>query len=228
MSHSSSSVPRRYSQLGQDYFFQPVPQADAYASPGNHPLRDVSERHRPPPLPLGSSTLYDPPSQSKEYLLDTASSRRSSVPYSPYTGSTLRTASDSKSYDDPPNSATQFLLPASSNPRSESRRTSSTYLGKRPPTSGWYAHFEATDWKAIIIHTVAVACAYPFLILVCLLASNKTLFWSRVIVGCGCGILAFALGRTPFCAARRYLEASSALLILILFYSLLIMIVVNL
>ncbi|KLO16745.1 hypothetical protein SCHPADRAFT_847669 [Schizopora paradoxa] len=214
MSYSSSfpSSTSRYSQLSQDFFFQPQPDADRdHASPGSHPLRDlqVPGRHRPPPLPLGSSsTLYDPPSQSKEYLLDTASSRRSSVPYSPY--SNLRTsASDSKPYDDTPNSATHFLLRDAGIPSSESRRTSSTYVGRRPPTSGWYAHFEATDWKSILIHTVAVACAYPFLILVCLLASNKTLFWSRVIVGFGCGILAFALGRTPFCAARRYLEAST-------------------
>lgn len=227
MSYSSSSASpdsRRYSQISQDYFFQPVPQADAGvhpSTPGNHPLRDLPQRHRPNPLPLKSSTFYDAPSQSKEYLLDTASSHRSSLPYSPFTHS--RTPSGaSKSYDDPPSSAMQLLLPPSGTPKSAYQR-SSTYVGKRPPASGWYAYFEATDWKSIIIHTVAVACAYPFLILMCLLASNKTLFWSRVIVGFGCGILAFALGRTPFGAARRYLEASSALtcVIFILFYSLL-------
>ncbi len=190
MSYSSSSVPsssKRYSQMGQDYFFQPVPQTDAHTSPGNHrdhPLHDLPQRHRPNPLPLSSSTFYDAPSQSKEYLLDTASSRRSSVPYSPYTHS--RTASGSKPFDDPPTSATRLLLSPSGTPGSVQRRTP-TYAGKRPPTSGYYAYFEATDWKSIIIHTVAGRMRIPFLILMCMLASNKTLFWSRVIVGFDAG-----------------------------------------
>ena len=87
------------------------------------------------------------------------------------------------------------------------------YIPKEPPKSGFYAYFEPTDWKGIIMHIVFTLVAYPFLILICLAASNKILFWSRVIVGAGCGILGFCLGYNPYRFARRYLEAGSAFIL---------------
>ncbi|KLO16744.1 hypothetical protein SCHPADRAFT_198455 [Schizopora paradoxa] len=81
-------------------------------------------------------------------------------------------------------------------------RNASTCSRRRP-------YFEATDWVAIMFHSLAVGSAYPFLYLVCFFASDRTLFWSRLIVRLGSGILAFALGRTPFFAARKYLEATT-------------------
>ena len=84
----------------------------------------------------------------------------------------------------------------------------------RPRTrqkNGFYSYFEKTDWNGIVMHTIFCFVAYPFLIALCALASDRSIFWARVIVGGGCGVLGYALAFYPYRFATRYLEAGSTL-----------------
>lgn len=73
-------------------------------------------------------------------------------------------------------------------------------------------NFEAPEWHKIIIHVILCLIAYPFLFLSVKIAQNKTLFWSRLIVSVGCGVVGFLLGLSLLSLGRPFLEAASAYL----------------
>ncbi|KAG5645259.1 hypothetical protein DXG03_006561 [Asterophora parasitica] len=76
---------------------------------------------------------------------------------------------------------------------------------KHPLFSG----FEAPKWKAILLHVGMCLAAYPSLLFIVLIAREKSLFWSRFIVGLGSGIIGVALGLSLLGLARRLLEAAT-------------------
>ncbi|PBK73185.1 hypothetical protein ARMSODRAFT_881019 [Armillaria solidipes] len=70
-------------------------------------------------------------------------------------------------------------------------------------------NFEAPEWHKIIIHVILCLIAYPFLFLSVKIAQNRTLFWSRLIVSVGCGVIGFALGLSLLSLGRPFLEAAT-------------------
>lgn len=77
---------------------------------------------------------------------------------------------------------------------------------KRHPFSQW---FEAPKWKTLAIHTMLCLATYPFLLIFVVIAKDKTLFWTRVAVGIGCGIAGLSLGISLVRLARSHLEAAA-------------------
>jgi len=78
---------------------------------------------------------------------------------------------------------------------------------KRHPFS---ESFEPPRWRIILIHVLMCIVAYPLLTITAVVATKgKTLFWTRLIVGLGCGIVGFALGLSLLALARAFLEAAS-------------------
>jgi len=99
---------------------------------------------------------------------------------------------------------------------------SSKYFDTTPPwtsTSGRFLkpqkrhpfakNFEVPQWKKMAIHTALCALAYPFLLIFVILGRGQNLFWSRLFVGAGCGILGVTLGLNLVHLAREILEAAS-------------------
>lgn len=76
---------------------------------------------------------------------------------------------------------------------------------KRHPFSQWY---EAPKWKSLVGHTLLCLLAYPFLLIFVMVARRRTLFWTRVVVGIGCGFTGVLLGWSLLRLARRHLEAA--------------------
>jgi hypothetical protein len=76
------------------------------------------------------------------------------------------------------------------------------------------SQFEAPDWQQLLIHSVLCFLAYPLLLLVALIASSRPLFWTRTIVGLGCGLIGLTLGLIPLALAQKFLEAAGGFLIL--------------
>jgi len=100
--------------------------------------------------------------------------------------------------------------------------SSSNYFDTTSPwtsTSGWFPkppkqhpfakNFEVPQWKKLTIHTALCALAYPFLLIFVILGRGQNLFWSRLFVGAGCGILGVTLGLNLVHLARGILEAAS-------------------
>ncbi|GLB33262.1 hypothetical protein LshimejAT787_0101460 [Lyophyllum shimeji] len=69
--------------------------------------------------------------------------------------------------------------------------------------------FEAPLWKNILVHIALCLIAYPFLLLITLVARQKSLFWTRFIVGMGCGLIGFCLGLSLLQLAQSHLEAAT-------------------
>ncbi|KAK7039233.1 hypothetical protein VNI00_010138 [Paramarasmius palmivorus] len=69
--------------------------------------------------------------------------------------------------------------------------------------------FEAPEWKKILFHCFLCAISLPFLVIVRRFAQDKTLFWSRAIVGSGCGFLGFWLGFSLVELGKSFLEAAT-------------------
>ncbi|KAF9004740.1 hypothetical protein BDQ17DRAFT_1354599 [Cyathus striatus] len=59
------------------------------------------------------------------------------------------------------------------------------------------------------IHVVLCLIAYPILQIFVVIARNKSLFWSRLFVGAGCGLLGFVLGVSLLQLGRNILEAAT-------------------
>ncbi|KAF9268361.1 hypothetical protein L218DRAFT_854066 [Marasmius fiardii PR-910] len=93
--------------------------------------------------------------------------------------------------------------------------TPSPYLLGIPSPSKGRRHpyasngFEPPQWKKIIFHVFLCAVSYPFLLLVTVLAKGRTLFWCRVIVGIGCGLVGVSLGLSLLELAKAFLEAAT-------------------
>ncbi|KAG6816867.1 hypothetical protein H0H87_002188 [Tephrocybe sp. NHM501043] len=77
--------------------------------------------------------------------------------------------------------------------------------GKHPFSPG----FEAPRWGRILLHTVLCIVSYPILLAITLIARNKSFFWSRFIVGVGCGFVGVYLGYSLLKLAKRHLEAAT-------------------
>jgi len=69
--------------------------------------------------------------------------------------------------------------------------------------------FEPPNWGKVIFHLVLCALAYPILFAFVLWANGRTLFFSRFIVGAGCGLVGVALGASLLGLSRNILEAVS-------------------
>ncbi|KAJ7499386.1 hypothetical protein FB451DRAFT_1205266 [Mycena latifolia] len=80
----------------------------------------------------------------------------------------------------------------------------------KPPRRHPFASgFEAPEWLFIIIHVSLCVLAYPVLLVFVILANRRTLFWSRLAVGVGCGAVGVALGLSLSQLAQRFLEAAT-------------------
>ncbi|KAG5651675.1 hypothetical protein H0H81_007836 [Sphagnurus paluster] len=118
-----------------------------------------------------------------------------------------------------PTSATQLLggyPPADTsyeayykNPRPSSQHFPQVAPQKRRKHPFADSHFEAPHWQDILIHAILCFLAYPLIFLFAFLASNKTLFWTRFIVGLGSGIIGVAVGTSLLRLAQAHLEATT-------------------
>ena len=80
----------------------------------------------------------------------------------------------------------------------------------KPPARHPFAeNFEVPQWKKLAIHIGLCALSYPFLLIFVIAGRGQTLFWSRLFVGAGCGILGVMLGLSLMNLARGILEAAS-------------------
>jgi hypothetical protein len=80
----------------------------------------------------------------------------------------------------------------------------------KPPARHPFAkNFEVPQWRKLAIHTGLCALSYPFLLIFVIMGRGQTLFWSRLFVGAGCGILGVLLGLSLMNLARGVLEAAS-------------------
>lgn len=68
--------------------------------------------------------------------------------------------------------------------------------------------FEPPNWKFIIIHVVLGVLSYPVLLIFEAIARDKTLFWTRLLVSVGCGLVGFCLGLSLIGLGKAYLEAA--------------------
>ncbi|KAJ7122886.1 hypothetical protein C8R44DRAFT_156846 [Mycena epipterygia] len=80
----------------------------------------------------------------------------------------------------------------------------------KPPRRHPFARgFEAPEWRFIVIHVAFCVLAYPVLMAFVAIANHKTIFWSRVVVGVGCGALGVALGLSLSRLGQRFFEAAT-------------------
>ncbi|KNZ77671.1 hypothetical protein J132_04490 [Termitomyces sp. J132] len=81
----------------------------------------------------------------------------------------------------------------------------SALLGKQPLANG----FEKPYWRDILLHIALCLVSYPILLAVTLVARNKSIFWTRFIVGVGCGLVGLGLGYSLLTLAKSHLEAAT-------------------
>jgi hypothetical protein len=82
-------------------------------------------------------------------------------------------------------------------------------LPKPPRRHPFASGYEAPEWTFILIHVGFCVLAYPILLVFVVIANNRTLFWSRLVVGVGCGAVGVALGLSLARLGQRFLEAAS-------------------
>lgn len=68
--------------------------------------------------------------------------------------------------------------------------------------------YEEPQWKNLIVHSLLCILTYPVLFVSVVLASGRSLFWARFIVGAGCGITGALLGMSLGQLVRPHLEAA--------------------
>ncbi|KAF7313376.1 hypothetical protein HMN09_00493300 [Mycena chlorophos] len=69
--------------------------------------------------------------------------------------------------------------------------------------------FEPPEWWLILSHVAFCALGYPVLFAFVTIATDRPIFWSRLIVGVGCSVVGVALGSTLARLAQRFLEAAT-------------------
>ncbi|KAF7301272.1 hypothetical protein MIND_00692000 [Mycena indigotica] len=80
----------------------------------------------------------------------------------------------------------------------------------KPPRRHPFATgFEAPEWWSILIHIALCALAYPVLYAFVVIATNRPIFWSRLLVGAGCGAVGVSLGWSLTRLGQRFLEAAT-------------------
>ncbi|KAJ6543867.1 hypothetical protein B0H19DRAFT_1168706 [Mycena capillaripes] len=82
-------------------------------------------------------------------------------------------------------------------------------LPKAPRRHPFARNFESPEWLFILIHITFCILAYPALLVFVIIANHRTLFWSRLIVGAGCGAVGVALGLSLGRLSQRFLEATT-------------------
>jgi hypothetical protein len=70
-------------------------------------------------------------------------------------------------------------------------------------------NFEVPQWRKLAMHTGLCVLSYPFLLIFVIMGQGQNLFWSRLLVGAGCGIVGVMLGLSLVQLARGVLEAAS-------------------
>ncbi|KAG6878853.1 hypothetical protein C0992_007115 [Termitomyces sp. T32_za158] len=78
-------------------------------------------------------------------------------------------------------------------------------LGK----SALASDFEVPEWRKIYLHTALCLVSYPTLLGVVFIARNKSIFWTRFIIGVACGFIGLCLGYSLLTLAKSHLEAAS-------------------
>ncbi|KDR76712.1 hypothetical protein GALMADRAFT_139606 [Galerina marginata CBS 339.88] len=106
-----------------------------------------------------------------------------------------------------PSSSTNFFdsPPVTGTSHSYSRLHTVPKRRRHPFADG----YEVPSWKRLIIHLVLCALAYPFLLIFVVASAGRDLFWTRLLVGAGCGLLGFALGSSLLNLATGILEAAT-------------------
>ncbi|QRW13002.1 hypothetical protein RhiLY_12001 [Ceratobasidium sp. AG-Ba] len=74
--------------------------------------------------------------------------------------------------------------------------------------SGFMSKFEPIPVQALFIHTILCFAAFPFIYLLCVVASGRDLFWTRAIVGAVCGLAGLALGYNLLDLAQQGMESA--------------------
>ncbi|KAJ8488594.1 hypothetical protein ONZ45_g13895 [Pleurotus djamor] len=80
---------------------------------------------------------------------------------------------------------------------------------EKPVKKKLFASYESPSWVLIILHVGLCLVAYPILMIFVLIARDRTLFWTRFAISCGCGIVGFCLALSLVNLARAYLEAAT-------------------
>ncbi|KAF8164850.1 hypothetical protein B0H34DRAFT_648623 [Crassisporium funariophilum] len=83
------------------------------------------------------------------------------------------------------------------------------YPRKKPKEHPFAAGFERPQWRLFAIHVALCALSYPFLLIFVIVAKGKSLFWTRLFVGAGCGLLGVMLGLSLLRLARGMIEAAT-------------------
>ncbi|KAJ7163791.1 hypothetical protein C8R43DRAFT_1122758 [Mycena crocata] len=84
-----------------------------------------------------------------------------------------------------------------------------TGIPKPPRRHPFASGFEAPEWFFVILHVSFCILAYPVLMVFVVIANHRTLFWSRLLVGVGCGAVGVALGLSLGRLSQRFLEAAT-------------------
>jgi hypothetical protein len=77
---------------------------------------------------------------------------------------------------------------------------------RKHPFSEW---FERPKWKTLLVHIFLCLVTYPLLMIVVVIAENRSLFWTRFIVGLGCGLVGAGLSLSVLALGKSYIEAAS-------------------
>ncbi|TFK43069.1 hypothetical protein BDQ12DRAFT_596142 [Crucibulum laeve] len=80
-------------------------------------------------------------------------------------------------------------------------------LPKPPRKHPFAKDFEAPNWKLVLMHILLCLIAYPISQIFMVFARGKTLFWTRLLVGAGCGFIGFILGLSLLRLGRSIFEA---------------------
>ena len=80
----------------------------------------------------------------------------------------------------------------------------------KPPARHPFAkNFEVPQWWKLAMHTGLCALSYPFMLIFVSMGQGQNLFWSRLFVGAGSGILGVTLSLSLMHLARGVLEVAS-------------------
>ncbi|KAJ7727962.1 hypothetical protein B0H16DRAFT_1894322 [Mycena metata] len=168
----------------------------------------------------GSGALYDPyadipllpnpnSSANTRARLASASTRRGQLEYLSLSGATYEEFDPKHLYDD---SKRNLLAPSPAETDFLKTPLSALFPGglpKAPRRHPFASRYEAPEWIFVAIHVAFCLLAYPVLLVFVILADRKTLFWSRLIVGVGCGVVGVALGLSIGRLAQGFLEAAT-------------------
>jgi hypothetical protein len=72
----------------------------------------------------------------------------------------------------------------------------------------FFSNFEPPPWWPLLIHLGLCIVAYPILLFFVFITSDRSLFWTRFIVGAGCGLTGYALGASLIHLGKNILEAA--------------------